>query len=96
MKNEIREVQKYFEDKISNGFYRVVETSEHGLEIVVDGYTFHIGVINGKAFQYSMDNFMMLNADYVYPTFLKHDLDAAKKRMKIQALEVLTKEIEAL
>ena len=96
MKNEIREVQKYFEEKISNGFYRVVETSENGLEIVVDGYTFNFGLVENRVYQYTINNFMMLNTDYVYPTFLKHDLDAGIKRMKLEALELLTKEIEAL
>ena len=96
MKNEIREVQKYFEEKISNGFYRVVSTTENGLEIAVDGYTFNFGLVENRVYQYTIGNFMMLNVDYVYPTFLKHDLDSAKKRMKLEALELLTKEIAEL
>ena len=96
MKKNIREVQKYFEEKISNGFYRVAETTENGIDIVVDGYTFSFGLVENRVYQYTIGNFLMLNEAYVYPTFLKHDLDSAKKRKKLEALELLTKEIEAL
>ena len=98
MKDQIREVQKYFEEKLSNGDYSVVRISnERSVEVLVDGkYSFCLGFVGKNTFQHSMDNFIMLKCEYIYSAFLLRDIKQRNKETKLKALELLTKEIESL
>jgi len=68
MKNEIREVQKYFEYKISNGDFEVRQVSEHNtMEISIDGFVFNFGYTkaNNEVFQHFFPNFMELDCSRI-------------------------------
>jgi len=92
MKEQIREVQKYFEEQISNGFYVVTKVASHGsIDIIVDEkYKFCLNICAGVVYQHSMDNFIMLECKYISPKFIIHDTEALMRRDRLRNLDVLT------
>ena len=89
MKEQIREVQKYFEEKISNGEFNFGMRGD-SIDLEIDGHLFSVNTVGGEMYQYSFDNFMILNCDNIDATKL-----IAKKVAYLAMKEVKT-EIQAL
>lgn len=99
MKEKIREVQKYFEEKISNGEFETRQVSEHNtMEISIDGYSFNLGFvsINKQIFQHVCINFMELDCTNINGEKFVNLHKELIKETKLKAIEKLQTEIEAL
>jgi hypothetical protein len=99
MKEQIREVQKYFEEKISNGEFEVRRVSEHNtMEISIDECTFNLGYVksDSKVFQHFFPNFIELDLSKVNGEKFINLHKKLVKETKLKAIEKLETEIQGL
>ena len=61
MKKQIKELQKYFIDKLLSGRYKIIETNKYTIILTIDIYVFVFWIGNGLTYFEQVDKYEYLN-----------------------------------
>ena len=84
MKDQIKQVQEYFKNKIIEGDFEIKEIEEHTISLVIDGeYYFKMWIANGKDHYRQYYNSFEVRENFIYlPKFNQKDMHKAFSKVR--------------